>query len=485
MDFAVAEAVLAEAALPEDFKTKSADCLVNLCFFKKITLYFLYKYCIIEHNGISNGGTDMNNTQAILSKLNNGEFDSLFRKLYGQDAVEAQRNRYIEAVNSYTALYGEEDDLWLFSAPGRTEIGGNHTDHNHGCVLAGSVNLDVIAVAAPTSEAAIHVKSAGYNMDVIDLSDLNVNKAQRNRSASLIRGVADRFCQLGYAVSGFRAYTTSNVLKGSGLSSSAAFEVLIGTILNHLFNSGIVDPVEIAKISQYAENVHFGKPCGLMDQMASSVGGIISIDFENTSEPIIKAVDFDFAKSGHRLCIVDVGGDHANLTHEYAAITTEMKQISGELGVSFLRETNYETLLAAIPSIRAKYGDRAVLRALHFFGDNHRVGQQVAALEKGDFETFKQLVIKSGHSSFEYLQNIYSNSAIVHQEISLALALAQRVLDGKGAWRVHGGGFGGTTQNFVPEEMVSEFTDVMESVFGKGSCHILSIRPLGGVCISK
>lgn len=427
----------------------------------------------------------MNSTQAILSKLQTGGFDTLFVKLYGQDAVEAQRNRYIEAVNSYTALYGEEDDLWLFSAPGRTEIGGNHTDHNHGCVLAGSVNLDVIAVAAPTAEAAIRVKSAGYDMDVIDLSHLEVNDAQRNRSASLIRGVADRFCQLGYTVGGFRAYTTSNVLKGSGLSSSAAFEVLMGTILSHMFNKGDVDPVEIAKIAQYAENVHFGKPCGLMDQMASSVGGIITIDFANTSEPIIKTVDFDFAQSGHRLCIVDVGGNHADLTHEYAAITTEMKNISEELGVSCLRETSFEELLPKIPSLRAKHGDRAVLRALHFLGDNQRVGKEVSALEKGDFESFKQLVIESGHSSFEYLQNIYANSAVEHQEISLALALAQRVLNGKGAWRVHGGGFGGTTQNFVPEELVDEFTQTMEAVFGKGSCHILSIRPLGGVCISK
>lgn len=427
----------------------------------------------------------MNSTQTILSKLQSGAFDTLFVKLYGQDAVEAQRKRYIEAINSYTALYGEEDDLWLFSAPGRTEIGGNHTDHNHGCVLAGSVNLDVIAVAAPTTEATIRVKSAGYNMDVIDLTDLKVNEAQRNRSASLIRGVADRFCQLGYTVNGFRAYTTSNVLKGSGLSSSAAFEVLVGTILSYLFNNGAVNAVEIAKIAQYAENVHFGKPCGLMDQMASSVGGIIAIDFADTSEPIIQTVDFDFSKSGHRLCIVDVGGGHADLTHEYAGITTEMKAISNELGVSFLREASDEAVLSKIPALRAACGDRAVLRALHFLEENRRVGKEVTALAGGDFETFKHLVLESGHSSFEYLQNIYSNSNIDHQGISLALALAQRILNGKGAWRVHGGGFGGTTQNFVPEDLVGEFTETMEAVFGKGSCHTLFIRPLGGVCVSQ
>ena len=427
----------------------------------------------------------MNSTQTILNKLHNGTFDSLFAKLYGEDAVPSQRERYVNAVNTYTALYGEEEDLWLFSAPGRTEIGGNHTDHNHGCVLAGSVNLDVIAVVAPTTENSIRVKSAGYDMDIIDLANLEVNEAQHNRSAALIRGVADRFCQLGYTVNGFRAYTTSNVLKGSGLSSSAAFEVLMGTILSHLFNNGTVDPVEIAKIAQYAENVHFGKPCGLMDQMASSVGGIIAIDFTNPASPIVKTVDFDFAQSGHRLCIVDVGGNHAALTHEYADITTEMKAISQELGVSFLRETNYEELLAKIPSLRKTCGDRAVLRALHFLGDNERVQREVVALRDGDFETFKQLIIESGHSSFEYLQNIYANDMVQQQDVSIALALAQRVLNGKGAWRVHGGGFGGTTQNFVPNDLVEEFTTTMESVFGKGSCHTLSIRPIGGVCISK
>ncbi len=425
------------------------------------------------------------NTQDILNKLRNGSFDTVFTKLYGKDTVASQRERYIDAVNSYTALYGEEEDLWLFSAPGRTEIGGNHTDHNHGCVLAGSVNLDVIAVAAPTKDPCISVKSAGYDMDTIDLADLQVNPAQYNRSVALIRGVADRFCQLGYTVNGFRAYTVSNVLKGSGLSSSAAFEVLIGTILNHLFNNGTVDPVEIAQIAQYAENVHFGKPCGLMDQMASSVGGIITIDFADPKMPIVNTVDFDFSQSGYHLCIVDVGGNHADLTNEYADITTEMKAISRELGVSFLRETSYEELLGKIPSLRNACGDRAVLRALHFLGDNDRVHKEVAALKQGDFETFKQLIIESGHSSFEYLQNIYANAAVNRQEVSLALALAQRVLNGKGAWRVHGGGFGGTTQNFVPDQLVEEFTKTMETVFGEDSCHILSIRPLGGVCVSK
>lgn len=427
----------------------------------------------------------MNSTKTILSKLKSGDFDTLFMKLYGKDAVVSQRTRYIDAVNNYTALYGEEDDLWLFSAPGRTEISGNHTDHNHGCVLAGSVNLDIIAIVSPTTNTTIQVNSDGYGTDTVDLTDLKVKETDYNRSASLIRGVADRFCQLGHTVNGFRAYTTSNVPKGSGLSSSAAFEVLIGTILNHLFNKGQIDTIEIAKIAQYAENVHFGKPCGLMDQMASSVGGIIAIDFASTQEPLVRSVDFDFAQSGYRLCIVDVGGNHADLTHEYAAITAEMKQISESLGVSFLREINLEEVLSNIPSLREKHGDRAVLRAMHFFYENERVLKEVNALESGDFETFKQLILESGHSSFEYLQNIYTNSDITCQGISLALALAQNILNGNGAWRVHGGGFGGTTQNFVPNKQVLTFTNAMEEVFGTGCCHTLSIRPCGSICLSK
>lgn len=427
----------------------------------------------------------MSNTQAILSQLQGGAFDTTFKKLYGEDAVTHQRGRYINAVNQYVSLYGDQDDIYLFSAPGRTEIGGNHTDHNHGCVLAGSVNLDVIAVVSPTADHTIRIKSEGYPEDIIDLSDLSVQEADYNRSGALIRGVADRFTQLQFAIGGFRAYTTSNVLKGSGLSSSAAFEVLVGTILSHVYNNGVVDPVEIAKIAQYAENVHFGKPSGLMDQMASSVGGIITIDFADTANPIIRSVPFDFAQSGYALCIVDVGGDHADLTHEYAAITTEMRAVSNDLGVDFLRETDYETLLKNIPALRQKHGDRAVLRALHFIGDNDRVAKEVAALENNDFDTFRKLIIESGHSSFEYLQNIYAGDNVRQQDISLALALAQRVLTDKGAWRVHGGGFGGTTQNFVPLDLVEEFKNTMESVFGENSCHTLFIRPCGGVCITK
>ncbi len=422
---------------------------------------------------------------ALIEKIQNGSYDKRFQALYGED-VAAQRARYIGAVEGFVETFGEPNgELMLFSAPGRTEIGGNHTDHNHGRVLAGSVNLDVIAVVARSSDARIRIKSAGYDMDTIALDDLSVHTDETNGSASLIRGTAARFQELSYAIGGFDAYTTSNVLKGSGLSSSAAFEVLVGVILNHLFNDGKVSPVVIAQIAQYAENVYFGKPSGLMDQMASSVGNIITIDFKDPANPIIEKIDFDFDTTAHVLCIVDVGGNHADLTHEYAAVPGEMKAVAADLGVTVLRETDFETLVKAMPALRQKHGDRAVLRAIHFLKDNARVVDEVNALKAGDFETFKKLVIESGNSSFEYLQNIYATADVKEQSMSLALALAQHVLDGKGAWRVHGGGFGGTTQNFIPVDLLPAFRSLIESVFGEGSCHVLRIRPFGGICVDK
>ncbi len=427
----------------------------------------------------------MYSTSALLQQIALGTFDHLFERLYGTNAVQEMRARYAQAVHEFTAVFGERENVRLFSAPGRTEIGGNHTDHNHGCVLAASVNLDVIAVVSATNNTIARIQSQGYPMDTVDLSDVSVHSEEINCSASLIRGTAARFEQLGYTVGGFDAYTTSNVLKGSGLSSSAAFEVLVGTVLSHLYNDGKVDAVSIAKIAQYAENIYFGKPCGLMDQTASSVGGIITIDFKDTENPVIEQVPFDFASCGHQLCIVDVGGSHADLTHEYAAVPMEMKEIANELGVGVLRETSFEEFFPKLAQLREKSGDRAVLRAMHFFAENARVGEEVSALRNNDFETFKKLVLSSGHSSFEYLQNIYANCDVSFQGMSIALALAQRMLDGKGAWRVHGGGFGGTTQNFVPSDMVDTFRETMESVFGKGNCHILSIRPVGGIELTK
>ncbi len=427
----------------------------------------------------------MSASAAMLQKFRDGVYDSALARLYGEDGVEAQRVRYAKAVEGFVETFGDgEGELMLFSAPGRTEIGGNHTDHNHGRVLAGSVNLDVIAVVRP-AQGSIAIKSEGYPMDTIVLDELMPREEEKNRSSSLIRGTAARFADLDYRIGGFEAYTTSNVLKGSGLSSSAAFEVLVGVILNHLYNDGAVSAVEIAQIAQYAENVYFGKPCGLMDQMASSVGNIITIDFADPSAPIIEQVDFDFSTSGHALCIVDVGGNHADLTHEYAAIPAEMRAVAASLGVEYLRETTMEALLANITMLRERHGDRAVLRAIHFLRDNARVVKQVAALRDGDFEAFKALIIESGNSSFEYLQNVYPNCNVEEQGMSLALALAQGVLQGCGAWRVHGGGFGGTTQNFVPLDKLDEFKSVIESAFGEGTCHVLNIRPCGGVCVDK
>ena len=421
----------------------------------------------------------------LLNKIHSGEYDAAFAALYGADQVMEQRHRYAHTVEGFVSVFGEEGDLMLFSAPGRTEIGGNHTDHNFGRVLAGSVNLDVIAVVRPSDTGIIRMQSEGYPMLEVNTSELIPVESERNGSASLIRGTAARFTQLDYAVGGFDAYATSNVLKGSGLSSSAAFEVLIGVILSHLYNDGKVSAVEIAQIAQYAENVYFGKPCGLMDQMASSVGNIITIDFADPNNPIIEKVDVDFAAAGHALCIVDVGGNHVELTHEYAAVPGEMKNVAASLGVNVLRETNMETLIANIAALRAEHGDRPVLRAIHFLQENDRVVEQVAALRAGDFEGFKKLVIDSGNSSFEYLQNVYAACDVSEQSMSLALALAQRVLDGCGAWRVHGGGFGGTTQNFVPLNKLDEFKMLIEQVFGEGSCHVLNIRPYGGVCVDK
>ncbi len=425
----------------------------------------------------------MPSSKELLQALEDGRFDALFARLYGPDSLTYQRKRYSGAVKAFVDCFGDRDNLRLFSAPGRTEIGGNHTDHNHGRVLAASVNLDVIAVAAPSSDEQIRVQSKGYPMDVVELGDLAVKTEEKNRSASLVRGMAARFKDKRFAVGGFDAYTTSDVLKGSGLSSSAAFEVLLGTILSHLFNGGAVSPVEVAKAAQYAENVYFGKPSGLMDQMASSVGGIITIDFADTERPEIRQADFDFAASGHKLCIVDTGGNHADLTHEYAAVPAEMRAVAHSLGVEYLRETTLDALIPRVPELRRQHGDRAVLRAFHFLEDNDRVVRQVEALEQGNFEEFKRLVIESGHSSFEYLQNVYASCDVSFQGLSIALCLAQLLLDGRGAWRVHGGGFGGTTQNFVPDDQLDAFRRTMEEVFGKGSCHILMIRPCGGICV--
>lgn len=401
------------------------------------------------------------------------------KEIYGSDAAYAQAKRYAEAAEEFESMFGKKPERF-FSAPGRTEVGGNHTDHNRGCVLAAGVSLDVIAAVVPTDDGIIRIKSQGFPMDTVNSADLEIKDDEENTSAALIRGVAAGMKRYGFKVGGFSAYTTSNVLKGSGLSSSAAFEVLVGTILSGLYNDFAVSPVDIARISQFAENIYFGKPSGLMDQMASSVGSFITIDFADTSNPVIEAIDFDFASSGHRLCIVDTKGDHANLTPEYAAIPSEMKSVAQFFGKDALRDTDKAQVLKNLPALRQKLGDRAVLRALHFFGDSERVGKEAAALKQHDFKKFLSLINESGDSSYKYLQNIYASSSPREQGLAIALYLASDILDGEGACRVHGGGFAGTIQAFVPEEKLGEFTERMESVFGKGSCYVLSIRPFGG-----
>ena len=368
-----------------------------------------------------------------------------------------------------------------FSAPGRTEIGGNHTDHQRGRVLAGAVNLDTVAAVRPNGTTVIRVLSEGYPLCQVDVSDLIPKAEEINTTMALIRGVAARFIQLGCKVEGFDAYVTSTVLPGSGLSSSAAYEVLIGTIINHLFFEGKVSQPEIAMIGQYAENVYFGKPCGLMDQMASAVGSMVTIDFYDKENPVIEKVDFDFAACGHALCIIDSRASHADLTDEYAAITLELKDICSYFGKNVLTEIDEKAFIAAIPQLREKFGDRAVLRAYHFYKENARVPKQVEALKKGDFDTFLRLIKESGYSSYMYLQNVIPAGYREHQDVALSLALCELFLGGRGAYRVHGGGFAGTVQAFVPMDILEDFRSGIDAVLGEGACHVLSIRPHGGV----
>lgn len=405
---------------------------------------------------------------------------STLNRIYPANQLEAQKARYRKAEGSFAEYFGNMGEHRFFSAPGRTEICGNHTDHNNGKVFAASVDLDVIAVAEYTDDNCITIKSEGFPEDRIDLSDLSVKEEEKNSAAALIRGVAKGFTNNGYKIGGFRAYTTSNVMKGSGLSSSAAFEVLVGTILSHLFNGGQISSVKVAQISQYAENVYFGKPSGLMDQMASSVGGFIAIDFKDNETPIIEPIPTNFEEYEHVLCIVDAKGDHADLTDEYASIPTEMKAVAGFFGCESLRQLSLEDIVLNMPDLRDKFGDRAILRAIHFFHENDRVDKLVHALKNKNFNDFLSSVKESGDSSFKYLQNVYANSDVRHQCLSIALNVAENSLHRKGACRVHGGGFAGTIQAFVPLGALKQFKMNMEKIFGTNSCHVLSIRPIGG-----
>ncbi len=382
--------------------------------------------------------------------------------------------------SGFSTAFGGEAQRY-FSAPGRTEIGGNHTDHQRGRVLAGAVNLDTVAAVRTSGTNVIRVQSKGYPLCQVDLDNLEPVAAEINSTPALIRGVAARFAQLGCKVGGFDAYCESTVLPGSGLSSSAAFEVLIGTIINHLFFDGRVSQAEVAQIGQYAENVFFGKPCGLMDQTASAVGGLVTIDFADKEHPDIRPVHFDFSTTGHALCIIDSRADHADLTDEYAAIPGELKEICDCLGREVTTEIPEEEFYAAIPKLRETCGDRAVMRAIHEYNENRRVPEQVACLEKGDFEGFLSLIRESGFSSWMYLQNVIPAGYVRQQPVAVALGLCEHYLRGKGAYRVHGGGFAGTVQAFVPFELLDSFRAGIDAALGEGACHVLSIRPQGGV----
>ena len=380
----------------------------------------------------------------------------------------------------FAAAFGGTPERY-FSAPGRTEIGGNHTDHQRGRVLAAAVNLDTRAAVRVNGTDTIRILSKGYPMSQVNISELTPVEDEINSTPALIRGVAARFAQLGCEVKGFDAYCESTVLPGSGLSSSAAYEVLIGTIINGLFFDAKVSQPEIAQIGQYAENVFFGKPCGLMDQMASAVGNLVTIDFFDKENPVIKPLNFDFASCGHALCIIDSGADHADLTDEYAAVPGEIKAVAAQFGKEVLTQIDVNDFYAAIPALRKTCGDRAVMRAIHFYQENDRVPQQVAALESGDFDRFLQLVKQSGYSSYMYLQNVIPAGYKAHQDVAVSLALCEHYLNGRGAYRVHGGGFAGTVQAFVPMDMLDAFVAGIDAALGEGACHVLSIRPQGGV----
>ncbi len=398
---------------------------------------------------------------------------------FAQDK-ETYLERIRQVKEGFAKTYGKENPR-IFSAPGRTEIGGNHTDHQHGCVLAAAVDMDILAAALPNGTKTIRVLSEGFAPDEVDLADVHVREAEKNTSAALIRGVAVRMIEMGYPVEGFDLYAVSNVLKGSGLSSSAAYEVLLGTVINGLFCGGKVSPVEIARIGQYAENVYFGKLSGLMDQTASAVGGIVAIDFKEPATPKVQKLDFRFETTGYSLCIIDSGADHADLSDEYSAIPMEMREVAAELGAEVLRDADENTFREKLAEIRQKTGDRAVVRAFHFFRDSKRAVEEAELLQKGEFRKFLRLVKESGQSSVMYLQNVRVEGRLRQQEVLYTLAACDMLLGESGAFRVHGGGFAGTVQAFVPNELLEGFRQGMEQMVGAGRCHVLSIRSAGGV----
>lgn len=392
-----------------------------------------------------------------------------------------QPARYEEAIKTFEGIFGFGKDIEIYSAPGRTEIGGNHTDHQHGEVLAASINRDAIAIVNKTDDGKINLVSGSDSPIQINVNDLTPNDNEKETTAALIRGVLAALSNGGFKIGGFEAYVTSDVLVGAGISSSAAFETLIGTIISGLYNDMKIDPVTIAKAGQYAENIFFGKPCGLMDQMACSVGNMVHIDFKFPDNPEVERIDFDFAKTGYSLCITNTRGSHSNLTDEYAAVPSEMRKIAALLGHDVLRPVTLNDIISNISTLREQAGDRAVLRAIHFVNETERAGKEAAALQSGDLWKFLQLVKESGNSSFKYLQNIYTNNDVTSQNVSIALAVSESVLTQEEVSRVHGGGFAGTIQAFVKNNNTTRYREVMDSVYGQGACDILKIRKYGGI----
>lgn len=410
-------------------------------------------------------------TTQLKDVLCSGQLKDTFAALNGRDETE----RYLKAIDQFEALYGVQG-IRIYSAPGRSEISGNHTDHQNGEVLAAAINLDAIGLVCKSE--SIDIVSDQFHLHTITLDDLSIQEDEKGTSEALVRGICAKFKEMGYQIGGFKAYMTSEVLMGAGMSSSAAFEVLVGTILSYLYNDGNVSAVDIAKVSQYAENVYYGKPCGLMDQMASSVGSLVHIDFADLKHPIIERIENDF--EGYTLCIVDTKGSHDDLTDDYAAVPQEMKQVATYFGKSILKEVPEEDFLKAIPQLREQMSDRCILRAMHWYNENRRVQMIVAALKANDLEGFKKYFTQSAKSSFEFLQNVYSPSQPQHQGVSVALALSENILGDQGFCRVHGGGFAGTIQCFVKEEAVQMYKSQIEYYLGEGTCHILRVRQLGG-----
>ncbi|MDR1795027.1 MAG: galactokinase [Erysipelotrichaceae bacterium] len=423
----------------------------------------------------------MNITEAM-TLIQEGQLDERFIQLYGKKQLSIQKERYTSAIIKFAQLFPQKRDIRIFSTPGRTEVSGNHTDHQNGRVLAGSVDLDIIAVVAK-DEGRVTLVSDNYAMSPIELDDLKVKEEEKFTSMSLIRGVASKLVASGHPIDGFCGFATSRVLRGSGISSSAAFEVLMATIFNHLYLDGAISPVDIAIIAQYSENVYFGKPCGLLDQMTCSVGGFVYIDFENPQKPVVESLTFDLSKHDLQLVLVDTGGSHANLSDEYGKMVYEMKEVAQHFGQAVLRDVDPKDFYDELKALRKALSDRCLLRAIHFFNENERVLELRKALLKDDIESFHKLIQASGDSSFKYLQNVFTTLDITKQPLALALALSQEVLEGKGSSRVHGGGLAGTIQAFVPLDKRREYIKKLESVFGSGKCHQLSIRPVGSVAI--